>query len=173
MAPQIKKRSLCCVNQLFGKGVWSVERATCKVPLWIPSNLSRNCPQETASRKSLTSRAPAGSYTGNCTHTHTHTQLRALCVRLQINLTFPGNPHSLEVKIPSVSGPVMSNSLWLPGLQPIRLLCPWDSPGKNTRVGCHSLLQGIFLTQGLNPDQTLSDQTLSIIPVTIEALCLT
>ena len=26
-----------------------------------------------------------------------------------------------------------------------------DSPGKNTRVGCHALLQGIFLTQGLNP----------------------
>ena len=29
--------------------------------------------------------------------------------------------------------------------------CPWDSPGKNTGVGCHALLQGIFLTQGLNP----------------------
>ena len=31
-----------------------------------------------------------------------------------------------------------------------RLLCPWDSPGKNTGVGCHALLQGIFLTQELN-----------------------
>ena len=31
-----------------------------------------------------------------------------------------------------------------------RLLCPWDSPGKNTGVGCHTGLQGIFLTQGLN-----------------------
>ena len=30
------------------------------------------------------------------------------------------------------------------------LLCPWDSPGKNIGVGCHALLQGIFLTQGLN-----------------------
>ena len=29
-----------------------------------------------------------------------------------------------------------------------RLLCPWDSPGKNAEVGCHFLLQGIFLTQG-------------------------
>ena len=29
-----------------------------------------------------------------------------------------------------------------------RLLCPWDSPGKITGVGCHSLLQGIFPTQG-------------------------
>ena len=27
-------------------------------------------------------------------------------------------------------------------------LCPWDSPGKNTGVGCNFLLQGIFLTQG-------------------------
>ena len=33
---------------------------------------------------------------------------------------------------------------------PARLLCPWDSPGKNTGVGCHALLQGIFLTQGSN-----------------------
>ena len=30
------------------------------------------------------------------------------------------------------------------GLKPARLLCPWDSPGKNTGVGCHALLQGIF-----------------------------
>ena len=35
-------------------------------------------------------------------------------------------------------------------LQPTRLLCPWDSPGKNTGVGCQFLLQGIFLNEGLN-----------------------
>ena len=29
--------------------------------------------------------------------------------------------------------------------------CPWDSPGKDTGVGCHALLQGIFPTQGSNP----------------------
>ena len=34
----------------------------------------------------------------------------------------------------------------------VRLLCPWDSPGKNTAVGCHVLLQGILPTQGSNPD---------------------
>ena len=45
---------------------------------------------------------------------------------------------------------VVSDSLRPHGLQPTRLLCPWDSPGKNTRVGCHAHLQGIFLTQGLN-----------------------
>ena len=35
--------------------------------------------------------------------------------------------------------------------QPTRLPRPWDSPGKNTGVGCHFLLQGIFLIQGSNP----------------------
>ena len=45
----------------------------------------------------------------------------------------------------------MSYYLWLHGQQPTRLLCPWKSPSKNTGVDCHSLLQGIFLTQGLNP----------------------
>ena len=43
---------------------------------------------------------------------------------------------------------VMSNSLRRHGLYPTRLLCPWNSPGKNTGVNYHSLLQGIFLTQG-------------------------
>ena len=33
---------------------------------------------------------------------------------------------------------------------PARLLCPWDSPGKDTGAGCQALLQGIFLTQGSN-----------------------
>ena len=36
------------------------------------------------------------------------------------------------------------------GLRPTRLLCPWHLPGKNTGVGCHFLLQGIFLIQGSN-----------------------
>ena len=35
-------------------------------------------------------------------------------------------------------------------MQPTKLLCPWNSPGKNTAVGCHSFLQGIFSTQGSN-----------------------
>ena len=49
---------------------------------------------------------------------------------------------------------VVSDSLRHHGLQPTRLLCPWASPGKNTGVGCHALLQGIFPTQGSN--QSLS-----------------
>ena len=49
-----------------------------------------------------------------------------------------------------VSRSIVSDSLRPHGLSPARLLCPWNSPGKNTGVGCHSLLQGIFPTQGLN-----------------------
>ena len=37
------------------------------------------------------------------------------------------------------------------GLQPTRLLCPWDSPGNNTGLNCHFLLQGIFLNQVSSP----------------------
>ena len=39
----------------------------------------------------------------------------------------------------------MSDSLRSHGLYSL-----WNSPGKNTAVGCYFLLQGIFLTQGLN-----------------------
>ena len=39
---------------------------------------------------------------------------------------------------------VESDSLWPHGLQPARLLRPWDSPGKDAGVGCHFLVQGIF-----------------------------
>ena len=46
---------------------------------------------------------------------------------------------------------VVSDTLQPHGLYTTRLLCPWDSPGKNTGVGCHFLLQEIFPIQGLNP----------------------
>ena len=50
-----------------------------------------------------------------------------------------------------VSCSVLFNSLRPHGLQPARLLRPWNSPGKNTGVNCYSLFQGIFLAQGSNP----------------------
>ena len=42
----------------------------------------------------------------------------------------------------------MSDSLGPHGLQPTRLLCPWDSPDKDTGVDCHSLLQGSSQLRG-------------------------
>ena len=49
-----------------------------------------------------------------------------------------------------VSHSVISDSLRPHGLKPARLFCPLNFPGKNTGVGCHSLLHGIFPTQGSN-----------------------
>ena len=46
----------------------------------------------------------------------------------------------------SESCSVVSDSLWHHGLYN-----PWNSPGQNSSMGSHSLLQGIFSTQGLNP----------------------
>ena len=43
----------------------------------------------------------------------------------------------------SVSCSVVTDSL---SMGATRLLCPWDSPGGNSGVGCHALLQGIFLS---------------------------
>ena len=57
----------------------------------------------------------------------------------------------LRTSLVCVSCSVMSDSLQPHGMQPSRLLCPWESPGQNTGVGCHGLLQGIFLTQRLKP----------------------
>ena len=55
---------------------------------------------------------------------------------------------------------VVTDSLRPYGLQPTRLLCPWDFPGKSAGVGCHFLLQEIFPTQGLNPGLPHCRQTL-------------
>ena len=50
----------------------------------------------------------------------------------------------------NVSHSVMPVSFRPHGLKPARLFCPWNSPGKNAGVCCHSLLQGIFRTQESN-----------------------
>ena len=69
-------------------------------------------------------------------------------------LQSPLNRGTREREAPEDGVSLVSFSLsdpWQPrGLQPIRPLCPWDSPGKNTRVGCHALLQGIFSNQESN-----------------------
>ena len=57
------------------------------------------------------------------------------------NICIPKNVQSLSC---------VSDCLGPYRLQPTKILCPWDSPGKNTGVGFHFLLQGIFLTQGSN-----------------------
>ena len=49
-----------------------------------------------------------------------------------------------QVQVARVIHSVMSDSLPSQGLQPTRLLCPWNSSCKDTGLGSHSFLQGIF-----------------------------
>ena len=66
--------------------------------------------------------------------------------------TLPSTIRCVWVYVPvCVSHSVMSDCLWSHGLWPARLLCPWNSPGKNTGLVCHSLLQGVFPTQESKP----------------------
>ena len=60
-----------------------------------------------------------------------------------------GYAHSRDVTFHAKLSPsVMCSYLRPHGLQPANLFYPWDFPSKNTKVSCHFLLQGIFLTQG-------------------------
>ena len=60
------------------------------------------------------------------------------------NLSYP-TPVNWCVRVCSLS---LVPFFVTPGLYSARLFCPWDSPGKNTGVGCHSLLQVNFPTLG-------------------------
>ena len=65
---------------------------------------------------------------------------------------------------------VVSDSLQPHGLQPTRLLCPWDSPGKNTGVGCHFLKlsecegekYSIFIFKNINPQSSKWSKVFSV-----------
>ena len=59
-------------------------------------------------------------------------------------LPFPSPMHESEKW--KWSRLVVSNSSWPHGLQPTRLLRPWDFPGKSTGEGCHCLLQHVHTT---------------------------
>ena len=96
---------------------------------------------------------PPTSIYGGLFKTH-ETEFRTFEVILQnyslwrIVLHIEGQPLNFMYML---SHSIMSNSLWPHGLEPTRLLSPWDFPGKNTGVGCHLLLQWIFPTVGSNP----------------------
>ena len=59
--------------------------------------------------------------------------------------------HTYYLCLSSASPHLPRNHLHACGPQPTRLLCSWNFPGKNSRAGCHLLLQGVFPTQGSNP----------------------
>ena len=59
---------------------------------------------------------------------------------------------------------VMSDSLQFHRLYPAMLFWLWNSPGKNTVVGCHSFLQGVFLTTDQTQDSPIAGRFFSIWP---------
>ena len=83
----------------------------------------------------------------SCTSPLSHPAHKQLSQKQTFSTSFSSSSPALCC-VPSRFSP---DSLHPYGLQPARLLCPWWSPGKNTGVGCHVLLQGIFPTQGWNP----------------------
>ena len=109
-------------------------------------------PGEFHEQRSLAGYSPWGCKESDTTEWLTHRHW----VRFQI-LTKPRKfkdefgctfPLVMHVFMPSCS--VLSDSLQPHGVYPAWLLCPWDSPGTYTWVGCHALLQGISSPQGLN-----------------------
>ena len=88
-----------------------------------------------------------------------------LATMLSISYEMPGwMKHRLEIRLPGCCcccvASVVSDSVQPHRRQPTRLLCPWDSPGKNTGVGCHFLLQCMKLKSESKVTQscpTLSD----------------
>ena len=90
---------------------------------------------------------------------------QALSLSQEVLLVMLSGPFSetlLPLLLSEQNGSVSPSCLTLRprGLQPARLLCPWGFPGKKTAMCSHSLLQGIFPTQGLNLGLLLCRQIL-------------
>ena len=66
------------------------------------------------------------------------------------NCSSPRHPHSASI-LNTHNTRVLSHFSRIQLCDPAKLLCPWDFPGKNTGLGYHALLQGIFPTQGSHP----------------------
>ena len=95
--------------------------------------------------------------TGNATRYSAMTYMRNKSRRVDICITESLAVHLKLIQRCKLIMVVVVQSLSLvqllipPGPEPARLPCLWNSPGKNTRAGCHFLLQGILPIQGLNP----------------------
>ena len=77
-----------------------------------------------------------------------HTSLESICSKLLH--TFSKNPKMYYCEVTSV----VSDSVWPHRRQPTSLTHPWDSPGKNTGVGCHFLLQCMRVKSESGVDQS-------------------
>ena len=85
-----------------------------------------------------------------CVYIYTHTHTKYVCIYIAKKVW--------KCQLPSCVRLLALCSLW--DCSPPGLFCPWNSPGKNTGVGCRSLLQGVFPMQGSNPGLLHCRQTL-------------
>ena len=89
-------------------------------------------------QRSLAGYSPWGPTESNTTeHTYIHIWYREKKVKSLSRVRFFVTPWTVAYQAPPSMG--------------ARILGPWEFAGKNTRVGCHFLFQGIFPTQGLHP----------------------
>ena len=82
--------------------------------------------------------------------------LNFISPRMTLQLLFPIFPTSLATVLCELRALSRVETLRTHLLQPARLLCPWDSSGKNTGAGCCFLPQEVFPTQALNPSLALA-----------------
>ena len=95
---------------------------------------------------------PSVTTKASYTYTHDFPALRLKSFHKKLPLGFSSTHSSPGFPLKeSVSRSVVPNSLQPHGLQPSRLLCPWDFPGKDTGAGCHFLLQGDLPDPGIEP----------------------
>ena len=80
---------------------------------------------------------------GDLVHLFRHRICAGMLKSSSLKYSFPDAVNTKEDGVGScfLSRSVVSDPLRPHALQPARLLCPWDSPGKRTGVGCHALLQ--------------------------------
>ena len=112
---------------------------------------------ESLLKLSLRPRVPAGSLFGRCSQGAEVRDLgehgkKGKGALMRSSLRVPGTWSRLEHSVACVLSHFSHVQLFVnPWTVDWQSRCSWDSPGENTGVGCHFLLQGIFLTQGSNP----------------------
>ena len=85
------------------------------------------------------------------THERSHSDQGILLGLFHLSPSLTCHPFSILLSAQKLTSMCESCSVVSNSLQPRGLYSPWNSPGQNTRVGRHSLLQGIFPTQGSDP----------------------
>ena len=126
-----------------------------RLPTWQTarqlSPKQSRAPMECSSKPHVECRVQNSMSAGNLLHKQGIIR-GPVVIRAELTLNTRGRVHSLKTeRNPCVCTLSCADSLWPHELQPARLLCPWNFPGKNIGVGFHFLLQGIFPTQASNP----------------------